>query len=84
MRTWAKLSALTSQKRGHNTFVGQVGGRGHERQSHGKALRANGTLSGDDVILSRASKMLQAKVSHSSKEKEQELQTRLCGTVFRV
>ncbi len=44
LRFWAKLPALTSQKRGYNLFAMQVAARTYEYQCFAKAMRANGIL----------------------------------------
>jgi hypothetical protein len=54
LRFWAKLPALTSQKRGYNTFAQQVAARTYEYQCIAKALRSNGVLSVRDEQFQRS------------------------------
>ena len=54
LKTWAKLPAMTSQKRGYNTFLWQVASRITEGQCITKALREHGVKASVDTALDRA------------------------------
>ena len=52
LRYWAKLFALTAQKRGYNTFVYQVSKRIHEQQALMKARRKHNVIGvGDEHLI---------------------------------
>ena len=72
---WAKLPALTSQKRGYNIFARQVAARTHEFQCMARAMRAHRILGVRDIPLVK--KMEEEKVEDEGKPK-------LLGTRYRV
>jgi hypothetical protein len=82
LRFWAKLPALTSQKRGYNTFAQQVAARTFEYQCIAKALRSNGVLSVRDEQFERSCGSKND--SDKNCEPENDKDKRLGGTTYRV
>ena len=71
LRFWAKLPAMTSQTRGHNTFVKQVASRTFEFQCFSKAMRRNGILGTRKLGKESAERKRKAKAEDSASD---------CGT----
>ena len=74
LRYWAKLPALSSQKRGYNTFAKQVAARTHEFQCMAYAMRCNGVRGVRDKDVR----------SNSTECNDAPPEGRLGGTRFRV
>lgn len=81
LKIWAKLPAMTSQKRGYNTFLLQVASRVHEHQCISTALRSHGVKGNVDAALDRAIADLEnAGVGETCEDRT----ARLGGTTYRV
>ena len=83
LRIWAKLPAMTSQKRGYNIFVRQVAARIYEFQSLSAAMRDHGIEGVRDKALQKAVDALAGLQGGEIRNKD-DGKAKLGGTTFRV